>query len=236
MDFFEKIKDGPIVLDNIMPSKLSTSFKHNLFEFEDFRIGDSFRGTSGFSNDYFIKNKVNNIFEQGQLTSQPIKNLEPRKIIDLHRSHIQMLPLTLAGLHLGFSFDVEDILRCKINFQYRAPKSSIGKYNFPHVDLVTESEEVITALYYVNDCDGDTYFFDKQGAANIDDLNSLVIKKQISPKQGRLVLFNSQELHAGSNPIEADFRVVINYNLFINPYKRVFEAIENGEFDMVSYK
>ena len=43
-------------------------------------------------------------------------------------------------------------------------------------------------LYYVNDSDGDTLFFD-----NKDKLN---IIKRVSPKKGRVVHFDNNKLHA----------------------------------------
>ena len=63
-------------------------------------------------------------------------------------------------------------------------------------------------LYYVNNSDGDTKFFDK-------DYNEI---KSVSPKKGKAVLFNSQTLHAGSNPIENDVRIVINFILEVENY------------------
>ena len=58
-----------------------------------------------------------------------------------------------------------------------------------------------TFLYYVNDSDGDTIFFNK---------NKKEIKR-VKPKKGTGVLFKSNTLHAGSNPINSDKRMVINY-------------------------
>ena len=55
-------------------------------------------------------------------------------------------------------------------------------------------------LYYVNDSDGDTKFFDN-------DYNQI---QSVTPKKGRSVFFNSNLLHAGSNPIKNDVRIVVN--------------------------
>ena len=58
-----------------------------------------------------------------------------------------------------------------------------------------------TGIYYVNDCDGDTFLFD--GTKEI---------AKISPKKGRIVIFDGKTLHAGSHPYNSDFRMVINFN------------------------
>ena len=55
-------------------------------------------------------------------------------------------------------------------------------------------------LYYVNDSDGDTIFFD-------DELN---VTMRVSPKKNRAIIFDSNNLHAGSNPIKNHMRAVIN--------------------------
>ena len=48
--------------------------------------------------------------------------------------------------------------------------------------------------------DWDTKFFDS-------DYNQI---QSVTPKKGRAVFFNSNTLHAGSNPIKNDVRVVVN--------------------------
>jgi hypothetical protein len=35
---------------------------------------------------------------------------------------------------------------------------------------------------------------------------------KISPKKGRIVIFDGKTLHAGSHPYLSDFRMVINFN------------------------
>ena len=61
----------------------------------------------------------------------------------------------------------------------------------------------ISIIYYVNNSDGDTFFFDKK-------LNTV---KRISPRQGRAVVFNSNMRHAACCPINSVYRQVINFVL-----------------------
>jgi len=97
-----------------------------------------------------------------------------------------------------------DILlyRAKVNVTMPNPS---GDPQTPHTDLKLEDGGLIphlVCLYYVNDSDGPTYFYD-------DDLN---IIEEIHPRKGTAVIFDGDILHAGSNPITTPFRFAININ------------------------
>ena len=47
---------------------------------------------------------------------------------------------------------------------------------------------------------------------NIQKYNNLTIKKIVSPKQNKMVIFPAKTLHSGSHPINSTLRSVINYN------------------------
>lgn len=68
-----------------------------------------------------------------------------------------------------------------------------------HVD--SDNKNFVSMLYYVNDNDGGTMFFN--------DDNELVEK--IEAKKGRLVIFPSNIKHAGCNPINTQYKIIINY-------------------------
>jgi hypothetical protein len=92
------------------------------------------------------------------------------------------------------------VAKCKVNMNLADVRFE-GKYHTPHID--NGFEDQITALYYVNDSDGDTFFFD--------DSNKIV--KRITPKKGTLVMWRGKVFHAKSSPIKTASRVVININL-----------------------
>ena len=77
------------------------------------------------------------------------------------------------------------------------PSLSFGPQK-PHKDI---SEPHLVCLYYVNDSDGDTIFFDD----NNDEI------KRISPKKGRIAFFDGSILHCGT-PSDTRSRAVINFN------------------------
>jgi len=81
-------------------------------------------------------------------------------------------------------------------------------------------ERSYTAIYYANDSDGDTFIFNESYLEKIEDISKLTIKKRVSPKKGRVVLFPANTLHAGSFPTEHEDRMVINYNVNLTPLEQ----------------
>jgi hypothetical protein len=91
------------------------------------------------------------------------------------------------------------------------------KETFGDVDIVVSMEgckynmkDYITAIYYVNDNDGDTYIFNEKYEQRT--YKELTVKKVVSPKKGRMVLFKGNHLHSGNYPIQDKPRIVINFN------------------------
>ena len=95
------------------------------------------------------------------------------------------------------------VAKCKVNMNLTDVRFE-GKYHTPHID--NGFDDQVTAIYYVNDSDGDTFFFDSDGK----------VTKRITPKKGTLVMWKGKVFHAKSSPIKTTSRVVININLL--PY------------------
>ena len=89
-----------------------------------------------------------------------------------------------------------EIIRCKINLIFIHPDMGDKLHGAPHVDM---DDEMTTAIYYINETDGDTFFFEDEVT-------------RVSPKPNRAVIFNSMIKHAGSPPKIHKRRVVININ------------------------
>ena len=82
----------------------------------------------------------------------------------------------------------------------------------PHVDF--EGTGMISAIYYVNDSDGDTVLFN-ESAYDVDmsdraDYDFTEVDR-VSPEKGRLVIFPSGKYHCGSPPSKSN-RMLINFN------------------------
>ena len=75
----------------------------------------------------------------------------------------------------------------------------------PHIDIYDKRH--IVALYYVCDSDGDTIIYNER-----EQLGTYTIKQKVTPKQGRMVLFDGSLYHTAEQPLN-NVRCVVNYNL-----------------------
>ena len=81
----------------------------------------------------------------------------------------------------------------------------------PHID--TDKDHLVI-LYYVNDSDGDTviyknHFVDINTTPKFEELEEL---KRVTPKSGRVVMFNGRRWHTAAQPVN-NVRCIINYNV-----------------------
>ena len=123
--------------------------------------------------------------------------------------------------HMNFKVE---FIRIMANLLIGSDKN-IGKIDVPHIDVdPKEGVEGYTAIYYVNECDGQTILFDekwdintpkpKDGIVSEDHIrmfNSIKIHSRIEPKKNRFVVWKSDRLHAA--PCYCSIpRYVINFN------------------------
>ena len=103
-----------------------------------------------------------------------------------------------------------DVLQGRSFFQL---PSNIKKEDVdtPHYDMDAPH---FVMLYYVNDSDGDTIIYNEKTIFNDcgpEEMN-FTIKKKVSPKQGRVVLFDGRHWHTAQQP-NHNLRCIVNYNL-----------------------
>lgn len=80
----------------------------------------------------------------------------------------------------------------------------------PHVDLRTDH---ITAVYYVNDCDGDFYLYEESNITHpFKKPTEFTVKTVASPSQGKLIVFDGNHYHASSYPNKSAVRLAITFN------------------------
>lgn len=108
------------------------------------------------------------------------------------------------------NFKFGDVLRGRAFIQF---PSDTNHSNHPHIDTNTPH---LVCLYYVNDSDGDTIIYEETAddIQNLPGLDTsmLTIKQRVSPKKGRVVLFNGRRYHNSSTPTK-NKRCVINFDL-----------------------
>jgi len=116
--------------------------------------------------------------------------------------------------YLKDTFSVAEYLQKKINIKIDDWDRIKGNCLFPYHNYtkdnhhpihqdISKEDNYYTFLYYVNDSDGDTRFFDENN------LEESIFK--CTPKKGTGVLFPSKTWHSSSNPMHSDYRMVINY-------------------------
>jgi hypothetical protein len=104
----------------------------------------------------------------------------------------------------------DNISRIKSNFCTRVHVDNPDAHQIPHTDSIKDHWVM---LYYAVDSDGDTFIFNEKLHEDepIWNVKNLSIKQRISPKQGRVVIFDGSHLHAGMHPRNHYNRVVINF-------------------------
>jgi hypothetical protein len=91
------------------------------------------------------------------------------------------------------------VLRIKSNLLLKTQKTP----NTPHVDMNLEH---LVLLYYVNDSDGPTVFYEKKN-------NNFKVIKKINPSKGSFVVFDGDIYHSSTPPQKNNYRCVVNINL-----------------------
>ena len=141
------------------------------------------------NNDISSHGFVHNFFDNNTVYSNNIRILDP--ILDKLSEH--------------FDFPVIPV-RMKINMTL-----NVGKQvqQYPHIDIgqAIGNKNFKTAIFYINDSDGDTLFFD-------DDKETIIYRQ--TPRKNSLVVFDADTYHAPQLPLVSARRLVININIMLD--------------------
>lgn len=122
-----------------------------------------------------------------------------------------MLFPALLPVITAIPYTIKQMIRIKMNLCIYAKTDNPDAHGMPHVDFTEIKEPLLSAIYYVNDSTGDTLIFDQKYGHK----GPLTVKSRITPKKGRLVVFDGRLLHAGNTPRTNDPRVNINFGAFV---------------------
>ncbi len=104
-----------------------------------------------------------------------------------------IIPVLTSFKQLQFEY----FKRIKLNLNLKSHNEYV---HLPiHIDI--EHSIFTSMIYYVNDSDGDTLFFDKQ--------NNII--ERVSPEKGKVIYFKSNIPHAAENPVKNIKRIIINF-------------------------
>jgi hypothetical protein len=159
-------------------------FQHDIsgggHEFDD----KNYFPSGGLTHVCYLENKINSRYFNEEVNFEGI-------VVDLAKA---------------FSVELAEILRIKLNLTTPVPGYSSHNYCTPHTD---SAEPHWVFLYYINDSDGDTIFF--QNPANNE--KELLITYRSTPKKGKCILFDGSIWHTQSNPMTSPTRINLNANV-----------------------
>jgi len=134
----------------------------------------------------------------------------------LNKKSCEKVGLMIDAVCNKINFNIEKIKRCYACIGAFIPHKT--KTNIIHVNAKVPH---LVLLYYVNDSDGDTILYDK----TIDDIPyevqypdeycDLNITHKVTPKKGRVLVFDGKYYHAPSSPTKS-MRCIITLDLFGN--------------------
>ena len=122
-------------------------------------------------------------------------------VSDFHDLFVPMLELACGVLEIPSARIVQgrSFMQFPLNLQS-------DEDDTPHIDL-NEGERHIVVLYYVKDSDGDTVIYNERTESN-----TYTVKQKVTPKQGRVVIFDGSQYHTAQQAINS-VRCIVNYNL-----------------------
>jgi hypothetical protein len=149
--------------------------------------------THEFANDSLTSTPsfVNLIFHPNNKDNPHLPLFQP--LLDAILEKSQLTLDTLLRIRVGFL----------LNTKYVLP-SMPYKYNTPHRDY---DQEHYTAVYYVNDSDGDTVVFHE-----IEKSEKYRVMLKSQPDKGKALVFNGWHYHASSCPKICTKRIAITLN------------------------
>jgi hypothetical protein len=100
------------------------------------------------------------------------------------------------------NIEYKKILRAKINI---ITMDNEDYHNFIHIDAPIKHK---VFLYYLNDSEGDTLFFNKSFNDKID--NDIEIEYRVTPQAGKAIVFDGMRWHSSSAPKNNQLRIILN--------------------------
>ncbi len=116
--------------------------------------------------------------------------------------HDLMIPMLKK---VGFRVGIRDVKVIQGRSFLQFPIKERGEPDLPHIDIMDKNH--IVGLYYVIDSDGDTIIYNERKESK-----TYTIKQRVTPKQGRIVIFDGGLYHTAEQPLN-NTRCIINYNI-----------------------
>ena len=122
-----------------------------------------------------------------------------KKITVFHHLFLDMLKKVCKDMNIKNI----NVLQGRSFLQF--PVKERGEVDLPHIDICDKIH--IVGLYYVIDSDGDTVIYNERKESE-----TYTIKQRVTPKQGRIVIFDGGLYHTAEQPLN-NTRCIVNYNM-----------------------
>ena len=111
-------------------------------------------------------------------------------------------------------YKIKDYVGASTIFRSQLDLTILHKQKYihpPHIDRDSIDNEYVSAIFYINDTDGETIIYDNKYDIEPPSFpTNMKIKKTIKPKPGRLLLFDTRYAHTGCSPSEHQTRILLN--------------------------
>ena len=117
-------------------------------------------------------------------------------------------------------FQIMDVANCDFVLRARADMVTWSKEDFTHPAHTDFPFPNSASVFYINETDGDTIFYnvEPKDVPKDKDYKDLKEYDRVSPSPNRLVLFDGDFLHTGCSPIKHKNRILINSNYIKKKY------------------
>lgn len=162
---------------------------------------------------YYLKDTAYNQFVSIEKPYEPswvhfLYNNE-ESLSDLKPLAEAILINALNRLNLSYS----KLIRIRAGMSTRTP------YPIKHSPHVDWDDHHMSAVYYVNDSDGDTIFYKEKRDETLSVSSyewgknrTFSVDKHVSPIADRIVVFDGLTYHSSTTPCNTDYRIIINFN------------------------
>ncbi len=194
------------VVDNIIGNKYADAIEYDCRHMLQYAYMNK-TSTTHKNNEYIGELFVDdNTRDYGQLTCPILNGQDPT----MYRYWWDTLKSLFYSIQDNLpEFEIESVSRVKVNILTKQADAPENHYNIAHPDSALSTE--YTAIYYVNDSDGDTFIFNEvQPQEMLHRPKQLTIQHRITPKKNSILVFPSNQWHASSNPRVSTDRIVIN--------------------------
>ena len=120
-------------------------------------------------------------------------------------------------------YQILDVTNCDLIWRARADMVTWSKEDFIHPAHIDYSFPNTASVFYVNETDGDTIFYNVK-RTDVPNYKDLKEYDRVSPKPNRLVIFDGDLLHTGCSPTKHKNRIIINSNYIKKEHKEKAES------------